>query len=163
MPYLYLPVDACEAFESAFGLTWNEKNNIYPVDAAKRQELSNANPQFTFRLGNDKLSEPSVEITLPYASFDQIANKPLAPRDGYPYFPIKRGNDSQTTLGRAFLQEAYAASSVTIRYMLMESFQIPHRRLRQQELHHRTSSLRRKRPAQHRLNPVECDRIFAHW
>ncbi|KAL8670074.1 MAG: hypothetical protein Q9168_005369, partial [Polycauliona sp. 1 TL-2023] len=106
VPYLYLPVDACEAFESALGLVYDKKNNLYFVDDTLHQTLSNINPKFTFVLGNDKLSKPTVTITLPYASFDLMIKPPLKP-NATSYFPLRRGNDSQITLGRAFLQEAY--------------------------------------------------------
>ncbi|KAL9620968.1 MAG: hypothetical protein Q9204_008159, partial [Flavoplaca sp. TL-2023a] len=98
--------DACKAFETELGLVYNETYNLYFLDEALHQTLLNINPQFTFRLGNDKLSEPSVDITLPYASFDLVAKPPLLP-NATSYFPLRRGNDSQITLGRAFLQEAY--------------------------------------------------------
>ncbi|KAI4257853.1 MAG: hypothetical protein L6R42_005427, partial [Xanthoria sp. 1 TBL-2021] len=106
VPYLYLPEDACKAFESELGLVYNEKNNLYFVDDALHQTLSNLNPQFTFRLANDRFSDPTVSITLPYASFDLVIKPPLRP-NATSYFPLRRGNDSQITLGRAFLQEAY--------------------------------------------------------
>ncbi|KAL8753555.1 MAG: hypothetical protein Q9184_005385 [Pyrenodesmia sp. 2 TL-2023] len=106
VPYIYLPEDACKAFESELGLVYNEENNIYFVDDALHQKLLNLQPQFTFRLGNDKISKPTVEITLPYASFDLVIKPPLQPNTTL-YFPLRRGADNQITLGRAFLQEAY--------------------------------------------------------
>ncbi|KAL8950015.1 MAG: hypothetical protein Q9222_003924 [Ikaeria aurantiellina] len=106
VPYLYLPPDACTAFESALGLVYNKKNNLYFVDDALHQTLSNINPRFTFHLANDKVSESTVSITLPYASFDLTAKPPLLP-NSTSYFPLRRGADNQITLGRAFLQEAY--------------------------------------------------------
>lgn len=105
VPYLYLPKDACEAFESELGLVYNKENNLYFVDHALRQKLLDSKPQFTFRLGNDKLSKPTIDITLPYASFDLVAKPPLRP-NATTYFPLRQGNDSQITLGRTFLQEA---------------------------------------------------------
>lgn len=105
VPYLYLPKDACKSFESELGLVYNEENNLYFVDDALHKTLINLNPQFTFRLANDKLSEPTVEITLPYASFDLVIKPPLLP-NATSYFPLRRGADDQITLGRAFLQEA---------------------------------------------------------
>lgn len=106
VPYLYLPEDACKTFESELGLVYNEKNNIYFVDDSLHQKLLASNPQFTFRLGNDKLSKPTVDITLPYASFDLVFKPPIRP-NATSYFPLRRGTDDQITLGRAFLQEAY--------------------------------------------------------
>lgn len=105
VPYLYLPEDACKSFESVLGLVYNEENNLYFLDDALRQSLVNLDPKFTFRLANDKLSEPTVEITLPYASFDLTIRPPLLP-NATSYFPLRRGADDQITLGRAFLQEA---------------------------------------------------------
>ncbi|KAI4105400.1 MAG: hypothetical protein LQ339_003464 [Xanthoria mediterranea] len=106
VPYLYLPEDACKAFESELGLVYNKKNNLYFVDDALHQTLTNINPKFTFRLANDKSSDPFVDIILPYASFDLVLKPPLR-SNATSYFPLRRGNDSQITLGRAFLQEAY--------------------------------------------------------
>lgn len=105
VPYMYLPENACKTFEAVLGLDWNQKNNLYFVDDALRQRLSDLNPQFTFRLGNTKLNGPTVNITLPYSSFDLVAKPPLV-ANATSYFPLRRGNDSQITLGRAFLQEA---------------------------------------------------------
>ncbi|KAL8712699.1 MAG: hypothetical protein Q9220_003231 [cf. Caloplaca sp. 1 TL-2023] len=106
IPYIYLPEDACLTFESALGLVYNKKNNIYFIDDALHQDLSNLNPQFTFSLANDKVSDSLTNITLPYASFDLVMKPPLRPNNTL-YFPLRRGADDQITLGRAFLQEAY--------------------------------------------------------
>ncbi|KAL8901256.1 MAG: hypothetical protein Q9207_005288 [Kuettlingeria erythrocarpa] len=106
VPYIYLPEDACKTFESELGLVYNKEKNIYFVDDALHQTLLTLKPSFTFRLGNDKLSKPTVEITLPYASFDLAMKPPLRPNTTS-YFPLRRGADDQITLGRAFLQEAY--------------------------------------------------------
>ena len=105
VPYLYLPEDACKAFEAEFGLVYNEKNNLYFVNDDLHERLSILDPQFTFLLGNDKLSKPTIDITLPYASFDLVAKPPLRP-NATSYFPLRRGAEDQITLGRAFLQEA---------------------------------------------------------
>ena len=105
VPYIYLPEDACKTFESEFNLTWNKEVNLYLLDEATHQNLLNLKPQFIFRLGNDKQSTPTVNITLPYASFDLTIKPPLWNTTSS-YFPLRRGNDSQITLGRTFLQEA---------------------------------------------------------
>ena len=105
VPYIYLPKEACKTFESVLGLVWNKQKNIYFVDDTLHQSLLSQKPRFTFRLGNDQTSGPTVNISLPYSSFDLVALPPRVP-EPMPYFPIRRGNDSQITLGRAFLQEA---------------------------------------------------------
>ena len=111
VPYIYLPAMACELFEASLGLVWNESLNLYLVDQELHQNLLNTDPQFTFRIGNDKTSKSTVDINLPYASFDLMATPPLFP-ENTSYFPIRRAkSDDQLTLGRVFLQEAYVSHS----------------------------------------------------
>ena len=106
IPYIYLPTAACQVFEMELGLIWNATNKLYFVDENLHQKLLSSNPQFRFTVGNNKTSQPTVEIVLPYASFDQIIKPPFV-KESTPYFPIRRANnESQYTLGRVFLQEA---------------------------------------------------------
>lgn len=50
---------------------------------------------------------PGFNVTLPYAAFDLTAEYPLVSNSSR-YFPLQRAaNDTQYTLGRTFLQEAY--------------------------------------------------------
>ena len=106
LPYIYLPAAACQAFESEFGLVWNSTYNLYFLDETLHQKLINSNLNFTFTIGNDQSSKPTVDIVLPYASFDQLMGPPIL-ANNTPYFPIRRAaNDTQYTLGRTFLQEA---------------------------------------------------------
>ena len=95
-------------FESELGLVYNEENNLYFVDDVLHETLSTLQPLFTFRLANDKHSEPTINITLPYASFDLTIKPPLLPK-ATSYFPLRRGAENQITLGRAFLQETYVS------------------------------------------------------
>ncbi|KAL8784935.1 MAG: hypothetical protein Q9213_003677 [Squamulea squamosa] len=106
VPYLSLPEDACKTFESVLGLVYNKKKNFYFVDDARRQTLSALQPRFSFRLANNLSSEPTIDITLPFASFGLVAKPPLLPNETS-YFPLSRGAADQITLGRIFLQEAY--------------------------------------------------------
>ena len=105
-PLIYLPAEACQEFERKLGLVWNATKNLYLIDNKKHQQLLDSNPKFTFRIGNEKETTPTVDIHLPYASFDLSLSPPIVPNVTY-YFPVRRAlNDSQFTLGRAFLQEA---------------------------------------------------------
>ncbi|KAL8731577.1 MAG: hypothetical protein Q9181_004242 [Wetmoreana brouardii] len=107
VPQIFLPPDACELFERTFGLVYNTTYGLYLVDDELHHNLTLRNPTFTFELGNNKTDGPTVDIALPYSSF---ALPYLPEFDSTPlrYFPIQRAaNDSQLTLGRAFLQEAY--------------------------------------------------------
>lgn len=69
------------------------------------KRLKAQNATVVFELGNWE-TDKTVNISLPYAAFDLIAEYPLMPNRTR-YFPLVRAtNDTQYTLGRAFLQEA---------------------------------------------------------
>jgi hypothetical protein len=106
LPYIYLPLSACELFETAFGLTWDNTTELYLLSDAQYTNLKSQNPNITFTLGN--LTSPTtVDVTLPYSAFDLTASYPLV-QNATKYFPLKRAdNSTQYTLGRTFFQEAY--------------------------------------------------------
>jgi len=105
LPYMWLPVDACQAFESAFGLTWNSTSELYLVNDTLHKSLLAQNPRFTFKIGSSKVGGKFVDLVVPYAAFDLEIKPPFA-QSVTRYFPLKRAvNDTQYTLGRAFLQE----------------------------------------------------------
>lgn len=105
VPYIYLPLDVCERFEAAFGLTWNIDVQAYLVNDTLNDRLKAQNASVTFTLGT-LTTVTTVDISLPYEAFDLIADYPLMPNKTR-YFPLVRAaNDSQYTLGRTFLQEA---------------------------------------------------------
>ncbi|KAL8958670.1 MAG: hypothetical protein Q9193_004318 [Seirophora villosa] len=103
---LYLPVNACEAFEKELGLQWNATLKMYPVSDELHQELLTRDPTFTFEIGNTITGGPTVKITMPYSGFS--LNYMLSFDSSTRYFPIRRTREeSRYTLGRMFLQEAY--------------------------------------------------------
>jgi len=105
VPHMWLPQDACKAFEQAFGLIWDPVHSLYTVNDTAHKTLLQENPSVIFELSNSN-SGPSVNITLPYASFDLTANYPLV-KSQTRFFPLQRGSDnSKYTLGRTFLQES---------------------------------------------------------
>ncbi|KAI4112284.1 MAG: hypothetical protein LQ345_006546 [Seirophora villosa] len=109
VPHIWLPLDACCEFERAFGISWDRTSDLYLVNETTHQALLAQNANLTFKIGSQRSSTDTIDITLPYASFD------LQVLDTYPniasstrYFPLRRAaNDTQYTLGRTFLQEAY--------------------------------------------------------
>ena len=104
-PFIYLPTTVCKKFEAAFDLTWNNEVQAYLVNDTLNDRLMAQNATVVFELGNWE-ADKNVNISLPYAAFDLIAEYPLMP-DRTRYFPLVRAtNDTQYTLGRAFLQEA---------------------------------------------------------
>ncbi len=107
LPYMYLPLLACQEFEKVFGLVWDEKAQLYLVNDTIHDKLVSMNPTITLELGNGLVGGQTIDITFPYASFDKEVNYPLV-RNKTRYFPLMRAmNDSQYVLGRTFLQEAY--------------------------------------------------------
>ena len=106
VPQIWLPLEACLAFETAFGLTYDNKTGLYLVNDTLHASLLSRNPSISFTLGDTGSGVPATNITLPYASFDLTVTPPIV-SSGTRYFPLRRAaNQTQYTLGRAFLQEA---------------------------------------------------------
>lgn len=109
---IWLPLQACDALERAFGLIYDPITDFYLVNDTVREKLLDLNPTLTFKLGNADFGGEFVNINLPYSAFDQQASSPIYPSPKN-YFPLRRAaNATQYTLGRTFLQEAY----VTVDY-----------------------------------------------
>lgn len=106
--HLWFPRDVCDAFENAFGLVYDATTDLYLVNDTIHAQLTQLNPKITLRLGNSiSDTKNGMEITLPYASFDLQASSPFY-QNATNYFPIRRAaNDTQYTIGRTLLQEAY--------------------------------------------------------
>ena len=105
---IWLPILVCQAFEKAFGLKWDASSELYLVNDDLHSALLQQNASVTFTLANQAKGGQTVDIILPYKSFDLQVK---APRRGIKqssrHFPLKRStNDSQNALGRAFFQEA---------------------------------------------------------
>lgn len=106
--HMWLPVEACKAFEDAFNITWNSTSELYLIDDAVHDALLAENPTFTLTLGAGGTRNDTVDITIPYAAFDLEVSQPIVENGSSRYFPLKQAqNFSQYTLGRVFLQEAY--------------------------------------------------------
>lgn len=106
---LWLPVEVCEAFESAFGLQYDNLTGLYLVDDQLHDRLQAENPSVTFLLGQKYSTNATVNITLPYNAFDLQASPPYKGLTNITnYFPIRRATrENQFVLGRTFLQESY--------------------------------------------------------
>ncbi|KAI9892637.1 MAG: hypothetical protein M1814_001330 [Vezdaea aestivalis] len=105
--FIRLPKEACQAFESTFKLVFNEKYGLYTVDDNLRSTLKSQNLKFTFTLEDKGSSGKSVDIVVPYNSFDLKTDLPLTPSP-MNFFPLLC--EGGPSLGRAFLQEAYLAA-----------------------------------------------------
>ena len=109
VPHLWLPRDVCDSFEAAFGLTYDPQSDLYLVNDTIHSKLQDLNPTITIKLVNSLTDTSSnyTNIELPYAAFDLQASYPYYTNTTN-YFPIRRAaNDTQYTLARTLLQEAY--------------------------------------------------------
>ncbi|KAI9776659.1 MAG: hypothetical protein M1839_009465 [Geoglossum umbratile] len=106
VPHIWLPTEACQKFESTFGLVWDQATNLYLLNDTQHDALVAGDESITFKLGPSISGGDAVDIVLPYASFDlkyTSAQTNLTSR----YFPLRRAsNNTQYTFGRTFLQEA---------------------------------------------------------
>lgn len=114
VPELWLPIDVCEEFEKTFGIELDSATDRYLLNASTQSALAAQNPNFTFTLANDQIapgdanSSNTIEITLPYESFNLNVSAPIVANTTSSYFPIRRAqNSSQYTIGRVFLQEVF--------------------------------------------------------
>jgi len=107
VPQIWLPRPVCDSFEQAFGLTYDPTTDLYLVNDKTHNQLLGLNPSITFALGNTNNPANMTNIVFPYAAFDLQATYPIY-SNSTRYFPIRRAaNNTQYTLGRTFLQEAY--------------------------------------------------------
>lgn len=107
MPYLWLPQETCDRIASYFKLVHDNATDLYLVNDDVHAELIARNPLLKFSFGDSSSLAERVDIAIPYAAFDLQASWPIY-NNTKNYFPIRRAaNESQYTLGRAFMQEAY--------------------------------------------------------
>jgi len=106
-PNIWLPETACTAFEKAFGLELDNTTNLYLINDTHYTNLLAAEPVVTFRLADSLSGGSTVDINLPFRAFALQAAYPKVSASTY-YFPLRKAdNETQYTLGRTFLQEAY--------------------------------------------------------
>ncbi|KAI7199751.1 hypothetical protein D0869_08434 [Hortaea werneckii] len=110
---LWLPQSVCDLFASTFGLEFDNTTGLYLVNQTTHEQLLLSNPSISFMIGPNttdtsaSAAADNLNIVLPYAAFDLQADIPLY-NSSTDYFPIRvAANETQYTLGRTFLQEAY--------------------------------------------------------
>ena len=106
IPDLWLPAEVCSEFEKAFGISLDPIHSLYIVNDTQHEQLLKQNASVTFQLGNSVDGGSTVDVVLPYESFDLVIGPPLLPNTTR-YFPLHQASaSSQYTLGRILLQEA---------------------------------------------------------
>jgi hypothetical protein len=109
---IWLPLEACLLFEQAFGIKYDATTELYLVPDNVHNQLLVTNPNITFNIApwtQQTGHTDNVNIVLPYSAFDLTAKSPYQNLNHTTrYFPLRRAeNDTQFTIGRTFLQEAY--------------------------------------------------------
>jgi hypothetical protein len=116
-PFLWLPEKVCDAFAQSLNLTYNQTLQLYLYsNGTDPSALTDWNLNFTFTLADLPGSSKSLDISLPFNAFNHQLSFPFPALNatyGSPavnYFPIRKAaNNTQYTIGRVFLQEAYLA------------------------------------------------------
>jgi hypothetical protein len=107
VPDIWLPTSVCDTIASALGLTYFEAAQRYVVTDTARNVLQTSAPTMSFTIGTSASGGDTITIEIPYAAFDLQARYPIFGTQSN-YFPLRRAaNDTQYTLGRAFMQEVY--------------------------------------------------------
>jgi len=106
LPYLWLPRDVCDAFESLFKLRYEPATGHYVLNETVAEQNRKQKKTISFQLGGELGPNlDSVTIRLPYEAFD-LRGSPPTFKTPTPYFPIRRSKNNTSIIGRAFLQEA---------------------------------------------------------
>ena len=106
LPYLWLPREVCDAFESLFKLRYEPATGHYVLNETVVEQNRRQKKIVSFQLGGDLGPNiDSVTIRLPYEAFD-LRGSPPTFETTTPYFPIRRSKNNTSVIGRAFLQEA---------------------------------------------------------
>jgi hypothetical protein len=87
-PSIWLPNATCMVFAETFGLFWNDAAQLFLVNDSQHTNLLSKNITTVFTLGNTVTGGETVDITLPYGSFDLLATYPLTSTT-MRYFPLK--------------------------------------------------------------------------
>lgn len=97
-PNIWLPIEDCRLFELAFSLSWNEAAQMYFINETVHSELLRDNTTVVLTLADSAETTNTIEIHIPYGSFDLTADHPLVPSPRK-YFPLKRAaNITQVSL-----------------------------------------------------------------
>lgn len=104
-PQLWLPESACEVFEKAFRLEWNQTAQLYLMNSSTHDWFVQSNRSVTFSLSTSRTNDDVKNFTLSSSTFNLRATWPLVESDSY-YFPLKRSSGTNI-LGRVFLQETH--------------------------------------------------------
>ncbi|KAF1814180.1 acid protease, partial [Eremomyces bilateralis CBS 781.70] len=108
---MWLPKPVCDRFAEAFGITFDNRTDLYLINDTQHETLKQSNPSVTMQLGGSLIDALSTDIVLPYSSLALQAKSPFLKGSAGSearYLPIHVApNNTAYTLGRVLLQHAY--------------------------------------------------------
>jgi hypothetical protein len=114
----YLPPTICDSFAKYLDLKYNKTFGMYLINDTEHIRLEDQTPSMEIIISPEASGGKDVSILLPYPSLEQhfTHNYPNITSPWTRYFPIRPTTDqSQFTLGRVFLQEAYLIANYELR------------------------------------------------
>ncbi|CAO2657587.1 Nn.00g037130.m01.CDS01 [Neocucurbitaria sp. VM-36] len=113
VPDIWLPIEACNAFQRAFHLSYSLDTEVFYANSSQHALNLASNPVVSFGVGPE-VSGASINISMPYWNFylaAKDADGVSTIEEGGFRFPIRRASkDTEFILGRAFLQSAYLSA-----------------------------------------------------
>jgi hypothetical protein len=154
-PNIWLPIEDCQLFKLAFDLSWNETAQMYFTNETTHSQLLRDNTTIVVTLADSRVANKTIDIHIPYGSFDLTADHPLVPSPRK-YFPLKRAaNYTQVSLFScmSISDEGLRAGDVVHNRSCISSGSLYHSRLRAPNLFDRSGKVGRCIPrAKHYCN-----------
>jgi len=108
LPYMYLPLETCDAIAAHLPVTYSPYYNLYVwnTDDAAYKDIVSSPHYLSFVFSDD--TKTSAHIKVPFALLNLTLDTPVA-KDPLQYFPCSPWEADTTgyTLGNAFLQAAF--------------------------------------------------------
>ena len=108
LPYLYLPLETCDAIAAHLPVTYSPYYNLYIWDTDKSayEDIISSPHYLSFVFTDD--TKTSAHIKVPFALLNLTLDKPVS-KEPLQYFPCSPWEADSTgyTLGNAFLQAAF--------------------------------------------------------
>lgn len=108
LPYLYLPLETCDAIAAHLPVTYSPYYNLYIWDTEKSayEDIISSPHYLSFVFADDTKTEAHIKV--PFALLNLTLDTPVS-KEPLQYFPCSpwEADDTGYTLGNAFLQAAF--------------------------------------------------------
>ncbi|KAI8957022.1 hypothetical protein F5Y11DRAFT_361193 [Daldinia sp. FL1419] len=123
LPYLNLPRSTCDAIAAEIPVKLDDGLGLYLWDTASPDytRIIQSPSVLTFTFVDPDSNLHKVNISVPFSHLNLTLDEPLVDKPT-PYFPCNAASNSEYTLGRAFLQDAFiGANFYTAVYFLSQA------------------------------------------